>query len=149
MGKANPDEMGTQVRYRGTKRKRYEQLVELRSKLFDLYTDLYGDNTHTDHNAGEDSADIGSDNFMRQVNLDVMGQEGLKLMLIEDALKRLENGKYGKCLDCSVAINEARLDALPFAKLCISCKSQREEEGSDYIAKNAAEALFDENEITE
>lgn len=42
-----------------------------------------------------------------------------ELGLVEDALKRIENGTYGKCVDCGEDIPEARLDAVPWAPYCI------------------------------
>lgn len=42
------------------------------------------------------------------------------------ALARLRNGTYGDCLVCSDAIDEARLNALPTATVCVSCKEGHE-----------------------
>jgi DnaK suppressor protein len=44
---------------------------------------------------------------------------------IDDALAKLESGKYGACESCGDAIAEARLEAMPTAKLCITCASKR------------------------
>jgi RNA polymerase-binding transcription factor DksA len=41
--------------------------------------------------------------------------------LIEAALKRIEEGTYGKCIDCGKAIAKRRLEALPEAERCLSC----------------------------
>lgn len=42
------------------------------------------------------------------------------------ALKKIENGTYGKCEDCGEAISQERLRARPTAQLCICCKEQSE-----------------------
>ena len=42
------------------------------------------------------------------------------------ALANIENGSYGKCIRCGKSISEARLDALPYAVLCIDCQSRAE-----------------------
>ncbi len=42
-----------------------------------------------------------------------------ELGLVEDALKRIENGSYGKCLDCGEEIPQGRLDAVPWAAYCL------------------------------
>ena len=44
--------------------------------------------------------------------------------LIEAALKRIEDGTYGKCIDCGKDISERRLKALPEAERCLSCAQQ-------------------------
>ena len=48
---------------------------------------------------------------------------------IDDALQRLDAGTYGRCEECGEAIPLARLERLPFAPLCVPCKT-REEEGT-------------------
>lgn len=44
------------------------------------------------------------------------------LAAVDGALKRVEDGTYGKCVTCGRAIAEARLDAYPWASHCIDCK---------------------------
>jgi RNA polymerase-binding protein DksA len=44
------------------------------------------------------------------------------LVDIEDALRRMEAGTYGKCVDCGEAIAFGRLKAKPHARLCIACR---------------------------
>jgi RNA polymerase-binding protein DksA len=48
-----------------------------------------------------------------------------QLAEVEHALHKLEEGTYGLCEDCGQPIDPARLEALPQAKLCMSCKSQQ------------------------
>jgi len=43
---------------------------------------------------------------------------------VEDALEKLDEGDYGRCESCGGEIGEARLEAMPQAKLCISCASK-------------------------
>jgi DnaK suppressor protein len=45
---------------------------------------------------------------------------------IEEALQRIEAGKYGRCRDCSRWIKPARLEVQPFAVRCRSCQEKRE-----------------------
>lgn len=75
-------------------------------------------------------ADVGSDNFQREFALDLVSNEQAIVYKIDSALKAIEEGTYGKCADCDQIISEARLKAVPFAKLCITCqeKEEREEE---------------------
>ena len=50
-----------------------------------------------------------------------------ELKEINQALARLEVGKYGLCQSCGNAIGEARLEAVPYASLCIGCAEDAEE----------------------
>jgi DnaK suppressor protein len=43
---------------------------------------------------------------------------------VEDALAKLDDGSYGRCESCGGPIGDARLEAMPAARLCISCASK-------------------------
>lgn len=47
---------------------------------------------------------------------------------IDDALARLDGGKYGSCLECAREISERRLSAWPFALRCQTCEGRRQQE---------------------
>lgn len=47
------------------------------------------------------------------------------LRAIEEALLRLDQGVYGICMDCEEDIAAARLDAVPWTRVCINCKEQQ------------------------
>ncbi|NQZ59576.1 MAG: TraR/DksA family transcriptional regulator [Lentisphaeraceae bacterium] len=134
-------------KYRGIKRIRYEALTSLRDQFIEQVDSLSGNSLSVAHNAGEDMADIGSDNFSREMGLSVASEEGKKVALIQDALKRLEKGHYGKCIDCKVEIEEGRLKAIPYAKLCIKCKTVREENEEDFCPSFGTG--YNKDELTE
>ena len=71
-------------------------------------------------------ADQGSDNWRHDMELQMLSEDGDVLRLIEDAIDRLINDKYGKCFDCGKPIPEARLEVRPYAIYCTNCKSIRE-----------------------
>jgi len=50
------------------------------------------------------------------------------LMMVEEALGKIRTNSYGLCEDCEEPINEKRLEALPWVKLCIDCQSKKEQE---------------------
>ncbi|NQT19548.1 MAG: TraR/DksA family transcriptional regulator [Planctomycetes bacterium] len=55
-----------------------------------------------------------------------------ELQEIQDALKRIERDEYGNCEGCGKRIAAARLDALPFATLCLKCKEEEERQAEGY-----------------
>jgi DnaK suppressor protein len=73
-----------------------------------------------------DMAELGSDNFDQQLTLSLLGNERNALEQIQAAIERIEDGSYGKCEECGVKIPEARLEAVPYAALCVQCASQQE-----------------------
>ena len=71
----------------------------------------------------KDFGDIASEDTDRKL-LECMGEKDIKRMqLIESALARLEQGKYGKCIKCGKKIPEDRLRAIPYALMCIECQT--------------------------
>jgi len=73
-------------------------------------------------------ADIGSDNFEQEFTLSLMESEGDTLAQIENSLERIEEGTYGLCEECGGKIPKARLNAIPYATLCVSCAQRQEEQ---------------------
>jgi DnaK suppressor protein len=74
----------------------------------------------------KDLADIAADDIDRRI-LEVLGSKEIRrLQLIDAALGRIENGHYGICMSCGKKIPEERLRAIPYAILCIECKSSEE-----------------------
>jgi DnaK suppressor protein len=47
------------------------------------------------------------------------------LIAIEEALQRVESGSYGVCRDCGEEIARVRLEAIPWTRVCISCKEKQ------------------------
>lgn len=75
-------------------------------------------------------ADVGTDNYDLSFALKLVSNESELLEEIEDAIYRLEKGKYGVCETCNKKINTKRLEAIPFTKLCIDCQRSTEEKQS-------------------
>jgi DnaK suppressor protein len=113
----------------------YKHILEkVRDRVVDEIRFLAGDNLNRSprDSSGDLSsyslhmADQGTDNFDREFALNLVSSEQDVLYEIDDALRRVEMGTYGVCEGCNKAIEKARLMALPFAKLCIVCKSEAE-----------------------
>lgn len=94
--------------------------------LEEAETELSGLMKDSGDGAGQDQADIGATSFERDHELTVVNSERDKLLQIERALGRIEDGSYGVCESCGQPIGKMRLMAFPRATLCLTCK-QREE----------------------
>lgn len=66
-------------------------------------------------------ADLGTENFERGKDLALQEQKLTHLRRIEEALDRIENGRYGICLRCGREIPAERLKAIPETALCVDC----------------------------
>lgn len=74
----------------------------------------------------KDLADIAADDIDRKT-LEALNQQDIKrLRLIDSALSRLKNGRYGLCMRCGKRIKTERLEAIPYALMCIECKNSEE-----------------------
>ncbi len=74
-------------------------------------------------------ADQGTDTMEREKQFLFASQEGRYLWHVNQALQRFYNDpdNFGKCHQCGETISFDRLDALPHARLCITCKEQEED----------------------
>jgi RNA polymerase-binding transcription factor DksA len=65
--------------------------------------------------------DMGTDEFMYDMNATLLANEQFIVTEVRDALTRLENGTFGKCESCGKAIAPARLEAIPYTRYCVQC----------------------------
>jgi RNA polymerase-binding protein DksA len=85
-------------------------------------TDDSGEETAYDNHLG-DTATVTYD---RELGYTLEENSEHVLAEIDAALKRIEDGTYGVCSNCATEIPEERLDARPWATLCIDCQRERE-----------------------
>ena len=72
-----------------------------------------------------DLADQATGNNEVHIQLKLKQTDAKILRAIEEALWRIDNGTYGVCRDCGEPIAEARLRAIPWARVCVKCKEKQ------------------------
>jgi DnaK suppressor protein len=72
-----------------------------------------------------DMADQASGNNEVHIQLKLKQTDAKILQAIEEALLRIDKGTYGVCRDCAEPIAEARLNAIPWTRVCITCKEKQ------------------------
>ncbi len=82
------------------------------------------DGSPTDSNYGNHAADRATDTFEEEKALGLRSHFEGELLDVEDALRRIDEGTYGKCQECGRDIAPERLEAMPAARLCIDCQSK-------------------------
>ena len=70
----------------------------------------------------KDLADVASDDIDRKMIEAIGSQELKRLKMIDAALTRIQQGKYGFCIKCNKKIPQPRLEAIPYAVMCVECK---------------------------
>ncbi len=76
-----------------------------------------------------DVVDFALDTAQDEINSQLAEVESRELAHIRYALEKMKDGTYGKCEGCNCNIPLARLQALPYATLCVKCKREAEEGG--------------------
>ena len=107
-------------------------LADFRKRLILLRQEAMGQSAtlktialeHTDDRGSED--DDGSDAFMRLQNLSQVDLQNKVIQQIDEALMRIQEGKYGICEICGQLIRKPRLINLPFVRTCMECQSAME-----------------------
>jgi RNA polymerase-binding transcription factor DksA len=61
------------------------------------------------------------------MSLSLLESEEHRLEEINAALERIEQGTFGHCEACGIVLSTKRLNALPFARLCVDCARRQEE----------------------
>ena len=74
-------------------------------------------------------ADLGTDAMEREMAFLFASAEGRELHSVDEALRRIYRKEYGHCEVCKGPIARARLEVVPFASLCITCKEKEEKAG--------------------
>jgi len=72
-------------------------------------------------------ADQGSDTNLMEQNVMMLEHEREKIRLLNDALRKIHEGRFGICELCGENISESRLEVIPYAKYCIECMSKMED----------------------
>jgi RNA polymerase-binding protein DksA len=110
-----------------------EALLEERRRVEAAIENLHADHPGTmSDETGEDAvydnhlADTATETYDRELDYTLEENSEHLLGEIEAALKRIEEDTYGVCPNCGKQIPEERLEALPWATLCINCQRGRE-----------------------
>lgn len=105
-------------------------LLEKRSAIQQQIHDLlaqYREHHSANHNDSVlDLEDMSLRDSTGEQQLSLLEARNRTRMMLDTALRRLDEGEYGLCEDCGAKIGAGRLKALPFAKRCLSCQHQAE-----------------------
>ena len=108
-----------------------EALLEEKTRVEAAIQNLQAENSgNLAEEAGEemahDLADTATETYDRELDYTLEENSEHVLEEIEAALRRIEEGTFGICTNCGKQIAEERLEALPWATLCIGCARNRE-----------------------
>jgi RNA polymerase-binding transcription factor DksA len=125
-----------------------DKLLQLRDAMVDSMAGVAQDTLRARAEGSEASAfgmhqaDAGSDAYDRDFALSLLSQEQDALYEIDEALKRIDLGTYGKCEMSGKPISRARLEAIPFARFTVECQSQLEKQNKASRVRQSVTSLF-------
>lgn len=73
-----------------------------------------------------DLADVASSAYNKEFFFNKSNADRNTLRLINEALGRIERGRYGRCNACGIPIESKRLDVVPWARFCVKCQEKKE-----------------------
>ncbi len=118
---------GTRMSLKGPKLEKFKQ--RLLAKRKELITEVRGSNVGSleiSTDGIQDIADQASSAYTKEFLLSIGDAERRMLKQVDEALHKIRQDTYGLCESCGELISERRLEALPFAKLCITCQEEEE-----------------------
>jgi len=78
----------------------------------------------------EDEGDLAIISHARELFYNLQEGDFARLRSIEEAMEALDRGQYGECIRCDDDINEKRLEAVPWATMCVRCQEEADMEAS-------------------
>ncbi len=101
-----------------------DELLRRRKEIVDSQKPLAASMIDTNSRQG-DLADQATGNNEVHIHLRLKQTDAKILQAIDDALRRIEQGTYGICRDCGELVAPARLNAIPWTRVCIACKEKQ------------------------
>ncbi len=91
-------------------------------------TDTITESKEMESNVAQDLVDKAETSYTKEFLLSLSDGDREKLLLIDEALKRLEHGEFGVCQVCGKDIGLKRLEAIPWTPYCIDDQEKAEQE---------------------
>jgi len=106
--------------FRGKLQEKKEQILEAFKK-----NKTYG--MEADGEPSQDIADKAANSYTKEFLFSLSNSERQLLKQVDDALSRIEERRYGVCAACEDPLNLKRLQAVPWATLCLECQEKQEQ----------------------
>lgn len=103
-----------------------QSLETKRRELLNLYAHDVRMGQEANDESADDSVDRANNSFSRELMFSLSDGERQMLILVEEALDRIQKDEYGHCTHCGQPIGLARLNAVPWARYCIDCQESEE-----------------------
>ena len=103
-----------------------KRLEQRQQELRQTVTRTQQDGRSADEDTTQDIADKAANSYTKEFLFSLSNSERNTLQQVDDALTRIETRRYGVCAACEDDMNLKRLEAVPWARLCLSCQEKQE-----------------------
>ncbi len=106
---------------------RYRKKLETkRDEVLQLVESARNSEKEGGSNDAPDLGDRALSTVIRDLSYQLTAGEREILRRVDDALKRIDDGEYGNCVECGKKVQTGRLDAVPWARHCIECQEMQD-----------------------
>ena len=103
-----------------------ERLLLKKQQLLEAFNKNKSYGKEADGEATQDIADKAANSYTKEFLFSLSNTERELLQQIDEALVRIDARRYGACAACEEEMNAKRLEAVPWARLCLSCQEKQE-----------------------
>lgn len=103
-------------------------LLEKKEKIKNKLSEFYSESKELETVVAQDVADKAESSYTKEFLLSLSNKDRNQLLMVDEALKRIEKNTFGLCQRCNKKINEKRLNVIPWTPYCINCQEKEEEE---------------------
>ena len=103
-----------------------ERLLLKKREILEAYRKNKSYGMEADGEATQDIADKAANSYTKEFLFSLSNSERDMLQMVDDALFRIDDRRFGVCAACEEEMNLKRLEAVPWARLCLSCQQKQE-----------------------
>jgi DnaK suppressor protein len=104
-----------------------DKLIHKKHEILEAYNKNKTYGKEADEEGAQDIADKAANSYTKEFLFSLSNSEREMLNLVDEALGRIEGRRYGVCVVCDDEMDKKRLDAIPWAKHCLSCQEKQEQ----------------------
>ena len=104
-----------------------EKLIHKKQEILEAYNKNKTYGKEADEEGAQDVADKASNSYTKEFLFSLSNTERDMLQLVDEALARIAGHRFGVCVVCEDEMDKKRLEAVPWAKRCISCQEKQEQ----------------------
>ena len=104
-----------------------DKLIQKKHEILEAYNKNKTYGKEADEEGAQDIADKAANSYTKEFLFSLSNNERDVLQLVEEALVRVGSEDYGVCVVCEDEMDRKRLEAVPWAKRCLTCQEKQEQ----------------------